>query len=418
MNTSILILISFIAGVILGLTLALLLWLFQSKSGQKIAREIWKENESQRQNSEKLLIKAVEGSFGKLSADALNQSSGQFLNLAEQRLKTQTAAHAGELDGKKKLIDQQLNTMSEELGKVSTLVKELETNREKQYGALGEQLTSLSQTSAQIQHALADNRSRGQWGERMAEDILRLAGFIEGVNYRKQQTMEDATRPDFTFLLPKNLCLNMDVKFPLTNYVAYQNASTDVDRNKYRNDFLKDVRSRVSEVVKRGYIDPTQSTVDCVLVFIPNEQIYRFIHEEDDQIINDALRQKVILCSPLTLFTVLAIIRQASDNFALEKSSREILDLLGNFRKQWDRFTDKMAEVQKHIQKTSEAYENLLGTRTNQLERQIRKIDALREKYQSDGAEDRISLPDSDEEYEVASLEASPAEEMEEHFSS
>ena len=38
--------------------------------------------------------------------------------------------------------------MTDELGKVTTLVKELETNREKQYGALGEQLTTLSQTSA------------------------------------------------------------------------------------------------------------------------------------------------------------------------------------------------------------------------------------------------------------------------------
>ena len=162
----------------------------------------------------------------------------------------------------------------------------------------------------------------------------------------------------------------MDVKFPLAKYIEYQNASTDVDRNRYRNDFLKDVRSRVSEVIKRGYIDPTQSTVDCVLVFIPNEQIYRFIHEEDDQIITDALSQKVILCSPLTLFTVLAIIRQASDNFAFEQSSREILDILGNFRKQCDRFTVKMGEVHKHIRKSSEAYENSLGTRTNQLERQ------------------------------------------------
>lgn len=384
MNNIALILV-FIGGVLFGLLLALALWFWQAKSGQKFAREVLKE----KQDHDKMLLKVVENSFGKLSVEALSKSSQQFLLMAEQKLKAQSKESALELDGKKELIDQQLSRMTTELGKVTELVTTFERDRTEKYGALSKELTSLGHTSALLQQALADNRTRGQWGERMAEDILRLAGFEEGINYRKQQTMEEGNRPDYTFLLPKNLCLNMDVKFPLGKYIDYQNATTEVDRAKYQNDFLKDVRARIAEVIKRGYIDATQSTVDCVLIFIPNEQIYRFIHEADDRIINDALSQKVILCSPLTLFTVLAVIRQASDNFALERSSLEILTLLGSFRKQWNQFISKMNDVGKHVTRMSQAYNELVGTRTNALDRQLRKIDDLVTKYKLDSAENQ-----------------------------
>jgi len=54
----------------------------------------------------------------------------------------------------------------------------------------------------------------------MAEDVLQLAGFVENVNYVKQKTLAAGSRPDFTFLLPRKLTLNMDVKFPLDNYLS------------------------------------------------------------------------------------------------------------------------------------------------------------------------------------------------------
>lgn len=318
----------------------------------------------------------VQNNFGKLSVAVLKKSNEAFLQMAEQRLNTQTVTNSAELDSKKKLIDQQLSSMSNELSKVTTLIKEFEADRTSKFSALSQELTSLGQTSSQLQRALADSRSRGQWGERIAEDILRLSGFIEGVNYRKQESI-DGFRPDYTFLLPKNLTLNMDVKFPLDNYVKYVNATAEIEQEKYRKDFIRDVRARVGEIVKRDYINTEQSTIDCVLVFIPNEQIYRFIHEEDQALIEDALSKKVILCSPMTLFIVLAIVHQAADNFALEKSSQEILGILNDFKKQWERFAVKMGEIEKLLNRTTEAYRDLTGVRTRSLEKSFKKIDAL-----------------------------------------
>ena len=98
--------------------------------------------------------------------------------------------------------------------------------------------------------------------------------------------------------------------------------------------FVKDVRSRVKEVTTRDYIDPAQGTLDYVLLFIPIEQTFGFIHEDNRTLLDYALENKVMLCSPLTLFAILAVIRQFIDTFRLGQASNEILALLTEFRKQ------------------------------------------------------------------------------------
>jgi DNA recombination protein RmuC len=292
-----------------------------------------------------------------------------------------------EFDGKKSLIDQQLAAMTGELHDVSELVQGLERDRAEQLGQLagqlqeaGRQTQVLAATTHSLREALSSTTARGQWGERMAEDVLRLAGLIEDVNYRKRRALDgDRGVPDYTFLLPQGLCLHMDVKFPLNNYLRYQESDSDVERERARKEFLRDVRARLKEITTRDYVDPSSGTVDCVLLFIPNEQVYAFIQEQDRTILDDALRDKVVFCSPLTLYAVLAVIRQAVDNFRLEQTSKEILELLHGFGKQWKMFVDQMDKVGKSMKTANEAFGSLQDTRKRQLERQLDKIEALRQ---------------------------------------
>jgi DNA recombination protein RmuC len=328
------------------------------------------------------LTEEMKASFGSLSLDALSK----FLEMAKSKLDAERDTHAQDLEAKKGLIDQQLRQMTAELEKVSTLVKDLEKDRVEKFGQLASQLKSateqttvLAQTTATLREALSSTKARGQWGERMAEDVLRLAGFIENVNYVKQKTIAGSgSRPDFTFLLPRKLTLNMDVKFPLDNYLKLLDAKSDPERAKYRTDFLRDVKARVKEVATRDYINPEQNTVDSVLLFIPNEQIYAFIHEQDSAILDDGIRQGVVFCSPLTLFAVLAVIRKAVDNFSLEQTSNEILSLLGEFKKQWGEFLGKLEVVGKRIGDAQKEYEALTTTRRRQLEKPLNRIEDLR----------------------------------------
>ena len=61
---------------------------------------------------------------------------------------------------------------------------------------------ALMETTQQLRQALASPKARGQWGERMADDVLRTAGMVEGVTYRKQTGIAGGSIPDVTFLLP------------------------------------------------------------------------------------------------------------------------------------------------------------------------------------------------------------------------
>lgn len=324
-------------------------------------------------------METMKDSFNAASAQALNQSNKTFMHIAQEKFTAQSKQNESTLDSKKQLIDQQLNTMSTELGKVEQLIQDIGTERKTQYGALDDQLKQLNQTSSLLQNALADNRSRGQWGERIADDILRISGLIEGVNYSRQDTTKSNTRPDFTFYLPNDKSLNMDSKFPLDNYIKHLEAEADVDKQKFQKAFLTDVKNRVKEIQRRGYISP--ETVDCVLIFIPNEQVYRYIHEKDNEIIELALEQKVVLCSPLTLYIVLSVIRQAAENFALDQSSREILDILTSIKAEWGKYTKGVTDLGKHLEKAKDAYDALVVTRTRALDRKFASIDEVVNNY-------------------------------------
>ena len=230
-----------------------------------------------------------------------------------------------------------------------------------------------------MKNALSSNSGRGQWGERMAEDVLRLSGLVEGINYIKQKKLDSAgSKPDFTFMLPQNMKLNMDVKFPFNNYQLYVEAKNEREREEHKKEFLKDVKKRLKEVQTRDYINPEDNTVDYVILFIPNEQIFSFINEMDRTLIDEAMKGRTILCSPLSLYAVLAVIRQSIDNFSLQSKSQEMLSIFGSFKQQWEKFKEQMETVKDRFESVHKGYEELTGARERQLDKQLTKIDELR----------------------------------------
>jgi len=371
-------------GILVGLIGAgLMAWYLHRRAidaAARVTEQVIAGEEARRQQ----LIDAVRREFAALSREALSANTDDFLKLAQTRFARQTSEADQTLETKKKLIDSRLEEMTTRLQRLDALLQSVDKQRAESHASLRTDLdratqatTRLQETTSQLRTALSNPQRRGQWGERMAEDVLRLAGFIKGVNYFKQQTAVGGNRPDFTFPLPGGQKVNMDVKFPLGNYLKMLDASDDAARSGFRVTFLKDVRNRVREVTTREYIDPASGTVDYVLVFIPNEQIYGFIHEQDPGLLDEALRQKVVLCSPLTLYAILAVIRQAIENFRLQQSSREVLNLLTDFKKQWGKYVEAMEKLGKRLDDAMKDYTELTGTRTRQLDRQLDKIDAL-----------------------------------------
>ena len=170
----------------------------------------------------------------------------------------------------------------------------------------------------------------------------------------------------------------MDVKFPVDNYLRHLEATTDAERDAHAKAFLRDVRGRVKELASRtGYID-ADATLDEVLLFIPNESVWAFIHERDPQLIDVALGQQVVLCSPVSLFAVLAVIRQAVEQTQLARTSNEILECLAGFGKEWTKFSESLDKVVARFDTAQRGLEEVTGPRRRQLERQLDRVEALR----------------------------------------
>jgi len=391
----------FIGGGVFGAVVVLIIQLVNRKEARAIARELVSETESEKLKDIEVILGRVKDSMGSLSLSALKTNSEEFMKLAGSMLGQQTQSGEKDLEGKKKLIDQTLESMRGDLQKMQDVVAGFEKERVQKYGELSahlktaaEQTAKLQDTANHLRQALVSTKARGMWGERMAEDVLQLAGFIEGVNYLRQKTLDGAgSRPDYTFQLPQGRKVNMDVKFPLNSYLRYLETENDMEREVQKGQFLRDVRSRIKEVTTRDYINPEDETLDYVLVFIPNEQVYAFINQNDPAIIDEALRSKVILCSPFTLFAILAVIRQAMDNFSTAKAANDMLRLIGGFNKEWEKFRKSMDNMGRKIEDARDEFQKLATTRRNKLERPLQKIEDLR---RLKGIEPEIALGEAE----------------------
>ena len=369
----------FMGGLVAGLILG---WLLAQRVHRSVADttdsmlELLREKEAEAVERQQAMIDSLKDKFGELSLQSMAKTSEQLVQLNQRELESQQKQGTKELEGAKELIDAELKRMASEL-------EQMKKSRAEQFAELNTQLKVHSERSQALElqakalsETLGSNQARGAWGERMAEDILRTAGFVEGVNYLKQNNQGGA-RPDFTFLLPQNLILNMDVKFPYKQFVRVIESETEDDRERFAKSFMMDVKARLKEVSGKAYIDPQANTVDYVLLFIPNDQIYAFLHQRDRSLLDSALKQKIVLCSPGTLFAVLAIVRQAMDSFKIQERSDQLLGMIGGLNKEWGKYSERIDSLKKQHETFSRTLDDLTSTRRNQLNKQFQRVTSL-----------------------------------------
>lgn len=291
----------------------------------------------------------------------------------------------GEFAQQTQAVENSVKTLKDELERYARLVREFENDRNKKYGNLENELKNASLTTGRLQETtahltsiLGNVKKRGEWGERMAEDIIALCGLQENVNYRKQKQGETGTKPDFTFLLPDKHKINMDVKFPLSNYLNMVNAVEAAQKDLFLKQFLTDVKNRLKEVNGREYISPSDGTLDFMLLFIPNEQVFGFIQESDPGLMDLALKQKIVLCSPFTLYATLSVIRQAFDNFHYERSTKEIIETVEKFVKSYDTFKERFLKLEDLMAAASGKYNEIKNTSFKELDIKVRRIHDLK----------------------------------------
>ncbi len=300
---------------------------------------------------------------------------------------------AVDAESRRQALESAVATLGARLKDYEDLLRSWETDRAVKFGALEKELAAASQATTRLQdttgkltNVLGNVKLRGQWGERMAEDIIRHAGLIEGVNYRKQaQLSSTATKPDITFLLPDGRCVNMDIKFPLDNYLRMVNAVSDPEREAASREFIRNARARVRELQTRDYINPAEKTLDFVLLFIPNEQVFGFIHEAAPEFMDEALKQKVVLCSPFTLYATLAVIRQAHENFRFERDMHKIILDIGIFVKHYATFKERFDGMEKLIADLDANFRDIREKSFKNIDTKIRHIEEFKQGHAPEG---------------------------------
>jgi DNA recombination protein RmuC len=336
---------------------------------------------------------ALKADLSNTVADALNaallQISSQARHDREESIRMATdlitKASNDQLGGRADIINNTMlgvkSEVASQLKKIDDALNTLRESSATQYGNMEQAVSVLSKRTENLNDVLSSSQARGQWGERLAEDMLRKAGFIEGINYEKQEIITGGGKPDYTFKMPPDRVLYMDVKFPLDKYAEYINAESDALKAQAKLAFLAAVKGHVDTLAKRDYVDKSNdNTIDYVLMFVPNESISGFVHEASPSLIDDALDRKVVLCSPLTLYAFLVVIRQAADSFHTEQTAATIMQRVNQFAKQFDEYTGAVDQVSKSFGKLQNEIDSIAtgGTRFKKLNVPVREIEKLR----------------------------------------
>lgn len=328
------------------------------------------------------LSENVEEAIQKIFPDALNKASEQLIKMADQKLKAEKQDIKTDLLNKKDVIEDLVKRLHEEINQANKELQKAEKDRIGSYGALKQELESNKQliselvaTTESLRKVLSNNQLRGQFGEQVADDLLKMSGFVRGVDYEFNKEQKGSeTRPDFTIFLPNQVKINVDSKFPYSNLQKTVEAKSAGERKDYLKKFEQDVREKVKQVTTRNYINPDDNTVDFVILFIPNEMIFSYIYDKLNDLWTEAMRQKVVFAGPFSFTAILRLVRQAYDNFKYQKNIRKIIVNIKNFETEFDKYNEEFKKIGERIVQLSNQYEKVNTTRTTQLLRTIDKV--------------------------------------------
>ncbi len=266
-------------------------------------------------------------------------------------------------------------------------------------GEIKSSITGVDQQTRNLISVLNNNQSRGQWAEFQVEDLLEIMEYKEGLHYQTQKRMSSGTIPDFTFYLPENKTINMDSKFPLTNYMEIAKLNRDLEdetldelarkeitesiRSKNKEFLDKAIKTKIDDTSSReGYISAEEGTVDFVLMYIPLENLYHFLLTSEiganrTPVIQYAFSKKVILVSPQTLMAYLETIRHSMKLFSLQTDTKNILATHEKIKVEIRKFIESFDDVTKRLDQTVKSFEALKTTRINKLEKSFEELDSV-----------------------------------------
>lgn len=325
---------------------------------------------------------AIEDKISRVASEALDKNSERFLQMAKEVLALQKNEIRTDLEGKKTAISELIGEIRKDLHKNEERLNQSDKERINSFSALKSELENykkitgeLKLSTDELKSILSNNQTRGAFGEQVAENLLKMAGFVIGQDYNKNKAQgEDNTRPDFTIFLPDKTKVNIDVKFPYASLVKSVEAENATDKKRHFAAFRQDVREKIKQVSSRNYINPQEKTVDFVILFIPNEMIFSYIYDKMNDVWEEAMQKKVIMAGPFSFTAILRMIKQAYTNFRYQENLQHIIGLIQKFDTEYQKYSEEVTKLGDKISSTSKQFEIVSTTRNRQLTSVVDKI--------------------------------------------
>ncbi|KKP68923.1 hypothetical protein A2X44_05510 [candidate division CPR3 bacterium GWF2_35_18] len=316
--------------------------------------------------------------FPTLAADA----NKQLITMANEKLGAEKKEIKTDFENKRGEIERLVKTIQQELKDNRHGLEEAEKNRIGSFKALSSQLeeykkvtNELSVSTENLKKVLSNNQLRGQFGEQVADNLLKMAGFVRGTDYEfNKEQVGSETRPDFAIFLPDRTRINIDSKFPYNNLQRVAEAENEDTKKEYMKKFERDVREKIKQVATRDYINPEDKTVDFAILFIPNEMIFSYVYDQMNDLWAEAMTKKVILAGPFSFTAILRMVKQAYDNFKFQENIQQIIGHVQMFSKEFEKFNEEFSKVGERITSLEDQYNKVNGTRMNQLRKRMEKV--------------------------------------------
>jgi DNA recombination protein RmuC len=330
----------------------------------------------------------LQDTFKALATDALKVSKEDFLQLAKQSIESMLNQAKGDMGKHKEQIDALMKPLRETLTNYQKELQEIEKSRNDAYGGLRKHLEELTKTQVELQGktgelatALKNPKVGGKWGELTLHRTAELAGMTEYCDFEEQFSMdadEGKLRPDMVVKLPGGRTIAVDSKLSYQSYIDAINATDDNARNEAMRRYSQAVRQHVVALSSKSYWDQFKDrSVEFVVLFLPGESFFSAAVTADQDLIDYAIKNKVMLSSPTTLISLLKAISFGWRQEKLAANAEEIRKLGREFYDRMTTFVQHLADVGSSLNKTVSSYNKAMGSLETRLVPTARKFNEL-----------------------------------------
>jgi DNA recombination protein RmuC len=329
----------------------------------------------------------LRAAFESLASDTLRSNSELFLQLARESLGRDQAIAASTLKERETAISQLIEPIREALQKTEAQVAALERERRDAFSSLRTQIETLANGQMQLQRetrnlvtALRRPEVRGRWGELTLRRLVELAGMAEHCDFTEQLSipgLEGTLRPDLVVHMPESRDLVVDVKAPLDAYLEALEAATDESRQLALKRHGQQVETRVRQLSSKSYWTQFEHSPEFVVLFLPGDQFLSAALAERPELLENALKQNVILATPSTLIALLKTVAYGWRQAAVAENAATIRELGQELYRRLGNFTTHLGRVGQRLGSAVEAYNAAVGSLERQVMPQARRFPEL-----------------------------------------